>query len=102
MAGKQGNRAQLERLVLGSLKKPPLVDSLGPWVEGSLAGMEDTLLDMLMMGPLGILLELEDILARAGDMQDSLVQHWRGSLDDLGGSLAEVADKLAGLQDIQG
>ena len=35
-------------------------------------------------------------------MQDSLVQDWRGSLDDLGGSLAEVADKLAGLQDIQG
>jgi len=62
--------------------------------------MEDTLLDMLMMGPLGIL--LENILGRAGGMQDSLVQHWRGSLDDLGGSLAEVADKLAGLQDIQG
>jgi hypothetical protein len=63
--------------------------------------MEDTLLEMLM-GPLGILLELEDILGQVGGMQDSLAQHWVGSLDDLGGSLAEVADKLALLQDIQG
>ena len=101
MHGNQGNRAQLEGLVLESLEVLPLVGSLGPWVVGSLAGMEDTLLEMLL-GLLGILLELEDILGQVVGMQDSQVQHWRGSLDDLGGSLAEVADKLTGLQDIQG
>ena len=67
----------------------------------SLAGMEDTLLEMLM-GPLGIPLELEGIPGQVGGIQDSLVQYWVGSLDDLGGSLAEVADKLAVLQDTQG
>ena len=91
----------LEALVLGSLVVWPLEGSLGPWVEDSLAGMEDTLLDM-PVGLLGILLRLGDILGQVGGMQeDSLVQHWVGGLDDLGGSLAEVADKVAGLLDIQ-
>ena len=101
--------ANLEVLVLGSLEVVRLlVDSLDPWEEDSLAGMEDTLLDMpyhMVMGlMLGILLELEDTLGQVGGMQEgSLVQHWRGSLDDLGGSLAEVVDIVVGLQeDIQG
>ena len=99
MNGNQSNLAQLESLVLGSLELHPLVGSLDPWVEGSLAGMEDTLLEMLM-GQLGIPLELEGIPGQVGGMQDSLVQYY--SLDDLAGSLAEVADKLAVLQDTQG
>ena len=99
MNGNQSNLAQLESLVLGSLELHPLVGSLDPWVEGSLAGMEDTLLEMLM-GQLGIPLELEGIPGQAVGMQDSLVQYH--SLDDLAGSLAEVADKLAVLQDTQG
>ena len=92
----------LEALVLGSLGVRPLEGSLGPWVEDSLAGMEDTLLDM-PVGLLGNLLRLGDILGQVGGMQeDSLVQHWVGGLDDdLEGSLAEVADILTGLQDIQ-
>ena len=92
----------LEALVLGSLVVWPLEGSLGPWVEDSLAGMEDTLLDM-PVGLLGNLLRLGDILGQVGGMQeDSLVQHWVGGLDDdLGGRLAEVADKVAGPQDIQ-
>ena len=99
MHGNQSNRAQLEGLGLGSLEVHPVAGSLDPWVEGNLAGMEDTLLEML----LGILiLELEGILGQVGGMRDSLVQHWVGSLGDLGGSLAEVVDTLAGLQDIQG
>lgn len=99
MHGNQSNRTQLEGLGLGSLEVHPVVGSLDPWVEGNLAGMEDTLLEML----LGILiLELEGILGQVGGMRDSLVQHWVGSLGDLGGSLAEVVDTLAGLQDIQG
>lgn len=102
MHGNQSNRAQLEGLGLESLEVHPLVGSSDPLVEGSLAGMEDTLLEILM-GLLGILLlELEGILGQAGGRQDSLLQHWVGSLDDLGGSLAEVADKLVGLEDIQG
>jgi len=94
---------------LGSFQVVPLLEgSLGPWAEDSLAGMEDTLLDMpyhMVMGlMLGILLELEDILSQVGGrLEDSLVQHWRSSLDDLGGSLAEVVDIVVGLQeDIQG
>ena len=99
MHGNQSNRAQLEGLGLGSLEVHPVVGSSDPWVEGNLAGMEDTLLEMLM----GILiLELEGILVQVGGMRDTLVQHWVGSLGDLGGSLAEVVDTLAGLQDIQG
>ena len=102
MHGNQSNRTQLEGLGLGSLEVHPVVGSSDPWVEGNLAGMEDTLLEILM-GPLGILiLELEGILGQVGGMRDSLVQHWVGSLGDLGGSLAEVVDTLAGLQDIQG
>ena len=101
MHGNQSNRTQLEGLGLGSLEVHPVAGSLDPWVEGNLAGMEDTLLEILM-GPLGILLELEGIVGQVGGMRDSLVQHWVGSLCDVGGSLAEVADKLAGLQDIQG
>ena len=94
MHGSQSNRTQLEDLGLGSLEVHPVVGSLDPWVESNLAGMEDTLLEILM-GPLGILLKLEGILGQVGGMRDSLVQHWVGSL-------AEVVDTLAGLQDIQG
>ena len=101
MHGNQSNRTQLEGLGLGSLEVHPVVGSSDPWVEGNLAGMEDTLLEILM-GPLGILLELEGIVGQVGGMRDSLVQHWVGSLGDLGGSLAEGVDTLAGLQDIQG
>ena len=91
----------LEALVLGSLVVWPLEGSLGPWVEDSLAGMEDTLLDM-PVGLLGNLLRLRDILGQVGGMQeDSLVQHWVGGLDDLGGGLAEVGDKVAGPKEIQ-
>ena len=97
MYGSQSERAHLEILVLGNLVDS--VDSLDPLVEGSLACVEDNLLEMLM-GPLGIPLELEGILGQVGGMQDSLVQYH--SPDDLGGSLAEVADKLVVLQDTQG
>ena len=80
--------------MLGSLDILPWVDSWAVWARDMLTGMEDTLLDM-QIGLLSILLQLEDSLGLVGDIRDSPVLHLLGSLD-------EMADTLAGLQDIQG